>query len=40
MDSAAGDLNFCLGAFDLGGGGGYFIRMELLNHQDGITIPF
>ena len=38
--STAGDLNQCLAAFDLCGGGVYSIKMELLNHQDGMVIPY
>lgn len=39
MDSSARNLNLCLAAVDLGGGGVYSITMELLNHHDGMVIP-
>ena len=37
MCPSAGELNLCLSAVDLSGGGVYSIKMELLNHQDGIN---
>ena len=40
MYPAAGDLDLRLVAVDLVGGGVYSIKMESLNHHDGMVIPF